>query len=73
MRTYLFIDTIKYYLPNMDGIAIYQEEVEVVHLVEDNHMERMELVQDEEGNKVAVDTLDTGYILQALEYKADRA
>ena len=57
----------------MDGIAIYQEEVEVVHLVEDNHMERMELVQDEKGNKVAVDTLDTGYILQALEYKADRA
>ena len=58
----------------MDGIAIYQEEVE--HLVEDNHMECMELVQDEEeeqGNMVAVDTLDMGYILQALGYKVDRA
>ena len=50
-----------------------QGEVVGQHLGEDNHKERMELVQDEEGNKVAVDTLDTGYILQALEYKADRA
>ena len=57
----------------MDGIAIYQEEVEVKHLVVDNHMERMELVQDEKGNTVAADTLDMGYILQALEYKADRS
>ena len=52
-----------------------QEVVGGQHLAEDNHKEDMELVQDEvEGNKVAAgDTLDMGYILQALEYKVDRA
>ena len=29
---YLFIDTIKYPLPNMNGIAIYQEEVAALKL-----------------------------------------
>ena len=52
-----------------------KREVVGQHLAADNHKEDKELVQDEvEGNKVAAgDTLDMGYILQALEYKVDRA
>ena len=58
-------------------VLVDNKQGEVEHLAEDNHIEDTELVQDEgpdrEGNKVAVDILDTGYILQVSGYKADRA
>ena len=52
-------------------VLVDNKQGEVEHLAEDNHIEDTELVQDEgpdrEGNMVAVDNLDTCYILSLIQ------